>query len=477
LKMVVLDSGSISGMAAGESGEELSVFRGIPYAAPPVGAHRWKPPQPVEPWTGVKECVSFSKAPPQATLIPPDAAQRSAPPPARPPLPQSEDCLYLNVMTPARDPSQKLPVMVWMHGGGFAMGSGNEAVSNFHRLPGLGVVLVTVNGRLGPLGMVAHPALTAESPDHASGNYLFLDLIAALRWVQRNIAGFGGDPDNVTIFGESGGGAKVLSLMCSPLARGLFHKVIAESGSPDGKPQEELESVGEQFFERLGVAGSPDPPEAARKLPWERIIAIDREMLLERGLIGRGGLWDLAVDGWYMPKLPAKIFEEGAQTTVPLILLANRGELSTPAGAYLIPHYTRELRAVARAGRPGRAIIFDRVPRTWRNEGCFSCHALELGYVFGDWDNTTGFWDSIFMMAGSAGARSRNPGLEDNDRRISELMMTMWVRFAQTGDPSVKQVGKWPAWEESTDRYLYVGESVEVRSGFSSLPDSRTEKS
>jgi para-nitrobenzyl esterase len=474
MKNVILDTGQISGTTVGRPGEELSVFRGIPYAAPPVGPRRWQPPQPVEPWTGVRECVSFSAAPPQGTLIPPDfsqrAAQNSAPSPARPAIPQSEDCLYLNVMTPALDPAGKLPVMVWMHGGGFAMGSGNEAVSNFHRLPGQGIVLVTVNGRLGPLGMVAHPALTAESPEHASGNYLFLDLVAALQWVQRNIAAFGGDPDNVTIFGESGGGAKVLSLVCSPLARGLFHKVIAESGSPDGKPLAELESVGEQFFERLGVSRAPDPLAAVRALPWEQIMATDRDMLLERNLIGRGGLWDLAVDGWFMPDFPSVIFEKGAQTTVPLVLLANRGELSTPAGAYLVPHYTRELRSMARLGLPGRAIVFDKVPGTWRREGCFSCHALELGYVFGDWDNTTGFWDSIFMMAGSAGARSRDPGLGAADREVSELMMEMWASFARTGDPSVSRVGVWPVWEGPSDKYLYVGDTVAVKTGFSRLP-------
>ncbi len=474
MKTIKTDAGLVSGTTIGEPGHAIEIYRGIPYAAPPVGALRWRPPQPAKPWSGTRVCTSFSPWPPQGYLIPPDRKQQEVQARAPRTMPfQSEDCLYLNVLAPARDPGVKLPVMVWLHGGGFAMGSGNEPLANFHRLPQHGVVLVTVNGRLGPLGLLAHPDLTAESPDHSSGNYLFLDLIAALQWVQRNIAAFGGDPDNVTIFGESGGGAKVISLMCSPLAKGLFHKAIAESGSPDGQPLADLEAMGERFFSRLGVTDSPGPLKAARSLPWERILETDRQLVEELQKVGRGGLWDVAIDGWFLPDVPLNTFRRGRQYPVPLLLLANRGELTTTAGSYLVPHYLEELRGLEKAGTPGRAIVFDKVPSTWLKEGCFSHHALELGYVFGDWENATGFWDSIFMIAGSAGARSRDPGLDETDRRVSELMMSLWTRFARTGDPSGATDDPWPVWETATDRYLYVNESSEVKTGFSKLAGSR----
>jgi len=472
MNIVKLDAGYISGTTGGQHGREIYIYRGIPYAAPPVNELRWKPPQPEMPWAAVRECVVFSPAPPQGTLIPPGAPKRPDQPLPKSDILQNEDCLYLNVMTPARDAAEKLPVMVWLHGGGFAMGSGNEAISNFHRLPQHGVVLVTVNGRLGPLGLLAHPALTVESPHHTSGNYLFLDLIAALQWVQRNISAFGGDPDNVTIFGESGGGAKVISLMCSPLAKGLFHKAIAESGSPDGMPLAALEAMGERFFARLGVADSTDPLEAARGVPWENVMETDRILVEELQKPGRGGLWDVAIDGWFLQDTPLNLFRSGRQTTVPLIVLANKGELFTVAGAYLLPHYLEELRSVSQAGVPGRAIVFDQVPSIWRKEGCFSCHALELGYVFGDWDNTTSFWEMIFMMAGPAGAKSRDPGLDETDQKVSQFMMEMWTQFARTGNPSAEGFKTWPVWEKNSDQYLYVNGTAKIKTGFSKLFES-----
>ena len=217
---VKLDSGYISGTAASAPGKQVSVFRGIPYAAPPVGDLRWKPPQPVAPWSGIRECTTFSI---QAAQYPDVHASDTMQA-----LPSSEDCLYLNVMTPAKKATDKLPVMVWFHGGGTRFGNGNLPISNSLGLPSHDVVLVTTNHRLGILGLFAHPLISRESPRGVSGNYLFLDMIASLEWVRKNIAAFGGDPDNVTIFGQSGGGLKVAALMASPLARGLFHRAIIQ---------------------------------------------------------------------------------------------------------------------------------------------------------------------------------------------------------------------------------------------------------
>lgn len=219
---IKLDTGYISGTVAGQPGREVYVYRGIPYAAPPVGDLRWKPPQPEASWSGIRECTKFSI---QAAQYPDVHASDKMKK-----LPSSEDCLYLNVMTPAKKATDKLPVMVWFHGGGTRYGNGNSPISNNLGLPRHGVVIVTINHRLGILGLFAHPLISQESPRGVSGNYLFLDLIASLEWVKRNIAAFGGDPDNVTIFGQSGGGLKVAALLASPLAGGLFHRAIVQSG-------------------------------------------------------------------------------------------------------------------------------------------------------------------------------------------------------------------------------------------------------
>jgi para-nitrobenzyl esterase len=205
-------------------------------------------------WSGIRECTAYSKIAPQTTG-----------PFQFKDLEQSEDCLYLNVATPAKNTSEKLSVMVWFHGGGFSNSTGNDPLFNGYRLPQRGIVQVAVTMRLGVIGLMAHPLLSKESPHGISGNYLFLDQIAALSWVQKNIAAFGGDPSNVTIFGESGGGGKVIGMMASPLAKGLFHRAIIESGGmPHGTPLNTLEVRGEELFARLGIKTLKE----ARALPW-----------------------------------------------------------------------------------------------------------------------------------------------------------------------------------------------------------------
>jgi para-nitrobenzyl esterase len=229
---VKTDAGYVSGTILGEPGREVYVYRSIPYAAPPVGDLRWKPPQPVAPWAGIRECTAFSRIAPQSATTLPGA--RTSTPSTSPRFMalQSENCLYLNVLTPAKKDIENLPVMVWMHGGGFVFGSGNDLLYNGPRLPQHGVVLVNVNMRLGPIGLLAHPLLSRESSDGISGNYMFLDMLAALKWVYNNISAFGGNPQNVTIFGESGGSAKVITLMASPLAEGLSSGLLLKVAAP-----------------------------------------------------------------------------------------------------------------------------------------------------------------------------------------------------------------------------------------------------
>ena len=216
-----VDSGELQGVVD----DGVVSYKGIPFAAPPVGDLRWRPPQPAAPWTGVRQAAEFGADCMQGRFGPPPA-------PGAPPAPApSEDCLFLNVWRPASaTPTAKLPVMVWIHGGGFMGGSGSSPITSGTQFAKQGVVLVSLNYRLGRFGFFAFPALSRERPDETKGNYAYMDQIAALQWVKRNIAAFGGDPNNVTIFGFSAGGVSVHSLLASPMARGLFHKAIAESG-------------------------------------------------------------------------------------------------------------------------------------------------------------------------------------------------------------------------------------------------------
>jgi para-nitrobenzyl esterase len=463
-----IDTGYISGTIIGDPGDEVRIYRGIPYAAPPVGDLRWKAPEPAASWTGIRECTAFSNIAPQAGSL------RFGPK-----MTQSEDCLYVNVLTPAKNATDRLPVIVWMHGGAYATGSGNDNLINFYRLPQRGIVLVNVNMRLNVIGLLAHPLLTEESPNHSSGNYMFLDMIAALQWVQRNIAAFGGNPDNVTIFGESGGGAKVSTLMASPLTKGLFHRAICESGSSVGgfsnsKPLEDMEAAGEMLFSKLGVDKEPNPLEAVRAIPFEKILEAREAVLKELPEdLAQGGLDNSTVDGWFLPDSPLNIFRAGRQNAVPLITVANLGELTGPGGLMLpmlIPAYGNMLAGQIEAGSKGYAAIFDQVPSKWRKDGAVSTHAMELLYVFGDYDNQTGWWSFIYRLASQSGAKSAaDPGLTEADRRVSEAMMRMWAQFAKTADPNVEGIIEWPVYDKGSDQYMYFADPLEVRAGFSKI--------
>ncbi len=465
MQTVKTDKGYISGTTIGEPGKEVSIFRGIPYAAPPVGDLRWKPPQPVEPWEGTRECTEYSNISPRAEL--PGSSYE---------FPRSEDCLYLNVVTPARQPDEKLPVLVWMHGGGYAEGCGNDKIWNNYRLPQNGVVVVTLNHRLGLFGLFAHPALSRESPEGVSGNYLFLDLIASLQWIRDNIAAFGGDPDNVTIFGESGGGAKVSIMMLSPLAKGLFHRAICESGTSTvvltGKSLAEVEESGKELFKKLGIDSSDDPLAQARALPFSKILEANQALEPPRTAPGSppAFVWDAAADGWLLPDSPAKMFKSGSCNPVPLIVSANLGELVGPGGLVipqLVPAYIDMLDSVTKHGCNGYACIFDQVPANWRNEGGVSVHSIELPYVFGDWDDSTGWWKSIGMFMQQLGVKTTTPELSEVDRNVSETIMALWASFAKNGKPSAKGVPEWPEYSVDTDMYLNITGSPEVKSGFS----------
>lgn len=465
---VATSHGLVAGTTSGTAETPVRVFRGIPYAAPPVDGLRWKPPQAASRWEGIREC----------TVMPPSAPQAIGKLQIALGILQSENCLTLNVLTPAQDRDDKLPVMVWLHGGAYIHGNANEPFFNAPRLPAKGVVLVNVNMRVGPVGLLAHPLLREESAHRVSGNYMVLDMIAALRWVQENIAAFGGDPGNVTIFGESGGGGKVLTLMCTQAARGLFHKAIIESGGVlgtlNGRPNTDNEELGMALFAKLGVECAPDPLAAARALPWKAIIDADRALVEERGLtITR---WNTTIDGWLLPKSTAELIRTGeAANWVPVIAGCNLGEIDGTGVPYITyPSLVEANRNVAvgaaRAGHQGFVYVFDRVPPGWRKGGCVSFHRLEPGYVFGDWDDRHGFFSSdAISLARASGAKQDAPELDAADRRVSEAMMDLWTSFARTGTPSLVGGQRWPAYEPDSESYLFIVDPPEVRRGFTLL--------
>src|SRR5579859_4409534 len=293
---VKTDAGSVEGSPSADG--KVQIFKGIPYAAPPIGALRWKEPQPVASWKGVRKATEYGARCMQGNVFG-DMVFRDAGP--------SEDCLYLNVWTPNTSADAKLPVMVWIYGGGFQAGATSEPRQDGEALAHRGVVIVSMNYRLGIFGFFSHPELTKESDRHASGNYAFMDQVAALQWVQKNIAAFGGDPRCVTVFGDSAGAASLSNLMGSPQARGMFQRAIAESGAWIGlsvNPMRKLadaEQAGLKTAESLG----------AKTLAELRAKTADDLMKA-----GRGG--GPVIDGWFLPQDVGETFAEGKQNDVPI---------------------------------------------------------------------------------------------------------------------------------------------------------------
>jgi para-nitrobenzyl esterase len=304
------DNGIVEGVTSPDS--EIRIFRGIPFAAPPVGDLRWKPPQPVADWEGVRRADQFGPRPMQRPVFG-DMNFRSNG--------MSEDCLYLNVWAPAKSDRERLPVLVYFYGGGNMAGDGSEPRYDGESMARRGIVALTVNYRLNVFGFLAHPELTAESPHHASGNYGYLDQTAALRWVQRNIAAFGGDPDRITIAGESAGSISVCAQMVSPLAKGLFARAIGESGALihptlPPVPLAGAEQAGLRFAASAGAASLAE----LRAMPASQLLA----------LTGRPGgpLSTATVDGYFLPKLPVELLAAGEQAHVPLLAGWNSEEMN-----------------------------------------------------------------------------------------------------------------------------------------------------
>ncbi len=456
---ILTDAGYISGSIYSNTNQVLHVYLGIPYAAPPVGDLRWKPPQPLTPWEGTRECTAFG-----APAAQPQNNQISAAP--------SEDCLYLNVMTPAQKPGDKMPVMVSFHGGHYFYGSSNTPPEDA-KLTEHNVILVTVNSRLGILGLLAHPLLTQESEHKSSGNYMYLDLIAALEWVKKNIAAFGGDPANITIFGESGGGGKVIHVMASPLAKGLFHRAIIQSGSvPMAISLKEREAIGQELFVKLGVAGEPDPLAAARKLGWEKLVAAASAMF-----ITNPGVYAApTVDGWLMPDTPDNMFLAGKQNAVPLIVGCVLGEVNGRSTVLVFPTMISGaltlLYGAEQTGVNGYAYIFDQMPAVMRERGIASCHALDMSYLFGTGEK---LGEALVFLRLIPPEDKDKVVFSEEDRQVSDDMRELWAAFARTGDPNTAGVTKWPVYRADADEYLLISWPLTVKNGFAQIKPEGTD--
>jgi para-nitrobenzyl esterase len=483
LSTVQTSSGPVQGVAG-----DVVAFKGIPYAAPPVGDRRWRPPVAPDQWTAVRDATRFGPQCPQPQNFRPRGRGETAPAPA--PVASSEDCLTLNVWTPAKSAGERLPVMVWIHGGGFTIGSGSSSRSNPDVLARHGVVVVTLNYRLGPLGFLAHPGVSRESEQKVSGNYGTLDQIAALRWVHTNIAAFGGDPSSVTLFGQSAGassGAGVL--MVSPLAKGLFHRVIAQSAGTTGtfgpKPRLHTSYYGLTSAEAAGesMAGTDiaqlramSADELLAKLPisatfstgWHYSPVIDGYVLLDDPgvLLGKRGQSQLPLLIGHNAD-EAYFYREGAPKTVagyrdfvgklfpPQIAQAvlQRYPAATDAQApEAVLHMFSDQRFVtptvltARAAANKTDVYMYRFSRvspsnqsTWGGAG----HGTEIPYVFGS-------------VAGD--------GYEAVDQTLSSAMLGAWVQFAKTGNPNGPSLPQWPAYKAPKYEVLEYGDAISLGS-------------
>ena len=494
---VLVTGGTIRGAVSARNDEIVS-FKGIPYAAPPVGDLRWRPPEPVTRWEGVRDASESG-----AICI--QNGGRN--------VTQDEDCLFLNVWAP-RETDEPLPVLFWIHGGGYTGGSGSTAIYDGAQLAADGAVVVTINYRLNVFGFLAHPALSAESRHGASGNYGLLDMVAALEWVRDNIAAFGGDPGRVTIFGESAGGGAVMSVMLMPQAEGLFHGAIAQSNWINGwdrplaeaaRGWEAAEEQGLRVASALGISGNTDEALAAMRAASAADVLAASNADAGSPFLRTGNVWAPNVDGWVIPDDPLAMYRAGRQHAVPLItgLNGNEGSLMTrnmdipDAAAFeehvrsvypeladeMLAHYDASSPDAARAaidkvihdlyfagpvrahaesqaaaGAPTWLYHFTHVPPTPWGADLGSHHAAELVYVFG-------------TLTRREEGGERPLGLTpvgdytDTDTDLSATMRGYWVQFAATGNPNRGGLPPWPVFDPDTDRHLELSSTIAPGTG------------
>jgi para-nitrobenzyl esterase len=466
-----------AGLVQGTSDSGLTIYKGIPFAAPPVGDLRWRAPQPPAPWKEVRQADKFAPGCMQTPIMMPALGLDS--------YPVSEDCLYLNVWTPAKSPKDHLAVMVWIYGGGFTIGATSLATYDGANLAKKGVVLVSVAYRVGQFGFLAHPDLTAEQGGH-SGNYGLLDQIAGLQWVKRNIAAFGGDPHRVTIFGESAGGLSVSMLAASPLAKGLFQGVISESGgsfAPARRTNEGGEQMlslataehnGAAFLSKLAVSSVAD----ARKLSAE---AIQKNVPPGLG----GGPWP-NFDGYVLPDDQYKLYEAGKYNDTPILVGTNSDEgalfvRTTTAPAYEASvrsgygEYVDKIFSVYPSGTDAQAL---RSARDLARDTTFGWHTWAWAWLqsrtgkgkiyvyyfshrppypdtpqFKDWGAAHGAEMSYVFENFTGGAVP-----SASDKAVADQVSSYWVNFAKTSDPNGAGLPAWPAFTDADQQAMNLND-------------------
>ena len=462
ISTVKITRGTVEGVVK----DGIASFKGIPFAAPPVGDLRWRSPQPVKPWEGVRKADEFGPGPMQDTAF---GAMLGGPQKI------SEDCLYLNVWTGAKKAGEKRPVMVWIYGGGFGIGMTSSPAYDGTNLAKKGVVLVSVAYRVGPMGFLAHPELSKES-GKGSGAYGIQDQIAGLRWVKENIAKFGGNPKNVTIFGESAGGMAVGMLTTSPMAKGLFHRAISESGGAMTPPRTTLKAAEEQGQAYLSKLGAKDI-KAARALSAE---AIQKETK------GMGSFWPVA-DGETIAEDQYGLFEAGKFNDTPILVGTNSDE----GGLFVTQKITSAaFEKMIRDGRgPGAAAILKAYPYatdaeatksakdimrdstfawpTWTWAKLQSRHGKNKAFVY-YFDHRTpaspegaNHAAEIPYVFGNLGGFGGSTGPED--KALSDLLSSYWINFAKKGDPNGPGLPVWPAFDEKEQKTMFFDKTPSAR--------------
>jgi para-nitrobenzyl esterase len=460
-----------SGELVGLQQSDVRVFRGIPYAAAPVGDLRWRSPQPFGTWTGIREATQFGAQALQGETFGPRSAQ-------------SDDCLFLNVWTPNNaDANSKLPVLVWFHGGAFIQGSGAQPRYDGTELARRGAVVITINYRLGPMGLFAHPALTAESaPNEPLGNFCLLDMMAALTWTRENIAAFGGDPNNVTISGSSAGGTSCLFLMGIPQAEGLFHKAIIHSsgGMQNIQTLAEAEAAGVRLAEQLGIGANASASDLRKIAAGDAAVGVAaiRQLNLPVKPI---------VDGRLVKFTPSELFAQGKQTRIPVLIGGANGESGArqlgdqvaTGGAF---SFQRDLvEQMHKSGQPVWMFQLTFVPPQSRNNRIAAQHGETVAYSFGTIGHSIasqhGFRNEQVatkaMQSRRGGGRNAGGGREDDSqpveeseqgRKISAAMMDYWIAFMKDGKPSSKDLPDWPAYRPSEPKVMVFGnESIAAK--------------